>query len=945
MDEMSQKGKKGFRARVVLVVALAFLACMLNASFVFGQDASSTVSATETLDGTANNAYIDFNGSNLIEDVQNIVNTSKTNYGWLIASPDSEDKGSSQQYQEFRSKEASQSAQRPKLTIVYTVVNQQAAIKSGSSCEEDLLGDTTNYSPNATDIYDGDANFFQDLLCFTDGDGDGFGSGDMMRVKGGDGCGMNLGGASMGYIDVHDNVAKTNGDWDWTKIGRSISQVITDLAVFDIDFGYDQYDDDDKYFQDLLCFDDADGDGYGAGSAKRVKGGNSCDEDLEGGSMDYIAVHDNIAKTDGAWDWSKIGQTVSQVSTSLDSGWGIDFSYDIYDDDDSYFQDLVCFTDADGDGRKGGSAVSTRSGGSCGEDLKGVSRAFLFAGQGVNAGASCASNCDKYDDPSVNPNAASLYEDTICFVDEDGDGFGGGTAVAVASGAGGCGAGANYVAVGEDIDVGDACASGCDIFDDPDLYGTDEGFTPGAYQYLECYTDADGDNYSKIISDPGTTNLVGHWKLEEVPGSCAAGHTDNGDGTCTFQYSIASSADDWLLTDGPSGSNYQQTATEDFRLYKNHLYHTNALARWDTSDIPESATVNSATLTVQIQFFHNQDASRKIIFDWHDWGTGDPTSADFVDDDTLTNALDGPAMDTLVAGQKVFTLTNAGTFVSKTGMTHLRGQLTGSHTGEFSIYMASFGNAAGSPKLTVTYTLDKTVTDSSGKGNTGTIINCNDNIKNYGETGVDCGGSCAVCINRNCKNVYDSGSTTDGVYSINPSGSNAFSVYCDMTSHVGGWTLVATHGTANSVEFASDYGSDLTNPTVNGENLFKGTWADLDFTTAWVQLDNYNDNFYFEGWNTDTLRNELGTIMVTRRTAQSQTQPDCRHFLGSLGNPSSGGTVVSKCGNYVESQTGPISDPAGTGGWCYWNVPQSNYKGSGHCGGGYSPRKGRIWVR
>jgi len=721
--EISQKGKKELRARVVLVVALVFLAYMLNASLVFGQDVSETVSANITLDGTADGT-VEFIDDTLVNDIQEIVNGSKTNYGWLMASPTSEDLGTSYQYQEFRSREGSPIAQRPKLIVNYTLTNTVAAIKSGSSCEADLFGDTTNYSPNATDIYDGDANFFQDLLCFTDGDGDGFGSGDMMRVKGGDGCGMNLGGASMGYIDVHDNVAKTNGDWDWTKIGRSISQVITDLAVFDIDFGYDQYDDDDKYFQDLLCFDDADGDGYGAGSAKRVKGGNSCDEDLKGGSMDYIAVHDNIAKTDGAWDWSKIGQTVSQVSTSLDSGWGIDFSYDIYDDDDSYFQDLVCFTDADGDGRKGGSAVSTRSGGSCGEDLKGVSRAFLFAGQGVNAGASCASNCDKYDDPSVNPNAASLYEDTICFVDEDGDGFGGGTAVAVASGAGGCGAGANYVAVGEDIDVGDACASGCDIFDDPDLYGTDEGFTPGAYQYLECYTDADGDNYSKIISDPGTTNLVGHWKLEEVPGSCAAGHTDNGDGTCTFQYSIASSADDWLLTDGPSGSNYQQTATEDFRLYKNHLYHTNALARWDTSDIPESATVNSATLTVQIQYFHNQD-SRKIIFDWHDWGTGDPTSADFVDANyyninEYNNALDGPAMTTLVAGswsnpvQKVFTLALAGTFVSKTGMTHLRGQLTGSHTGEFSIYMTDFGDAQGGPKLTVTYTPDKTAIDSSG---------------------------------------------------------------------------------------------------------------------------------------------------------------------------------------------------------------------------------------
>ena len=57
----------------------------------------------------------------------------------------------------------------------------------------------------------------------------------MQRTKGGDSCGMNLGGASMGYIDVHDNVAKTDaGFWDWSKIGRSITQVATDLEEWDM---------------------------------------------------------------------------------------------------------------------------------------------------------------------------------------------------------------------------------------------------------------------------------------------------------------------------------------------------------------------------------------------------------------------------------------------------------------------------------------------------------------------------------------------------------------------------------------------------------------------------------------------------------------------------------------------------------------------------------------
>ena len=39
-----------------------------------------------------------------------------------------------------------------------------------------------------------------------------------------------------------------------------------------------------------------------------------------------------------------------------------------------------------------------------------------------------------------------------------------------------------------------------------------------------------------------------------------------------------------------------------------------------------------------------------------------------------------------------------------------------------------------------------------------------------------------------CKDLYDQGSRSDGVYSINPDGGEAFDVYCDMTN--GGWTII-----------------------------------------------------------------------------------------------------------------------------------------------------------
>ena len=42
-------------------------------------------------------------------------------------------------------------------------------------------------------------------------------------------------------------------------------------------------------------------------------------------------------------------------------------------------------------------------------------------------------------------------------------------------------------------------------------------------------------------------------------------------------------------------------------------------------------------------------------------------------------------------------------------------------------------------------------------------------------------------------------------------------------------------------------GTDLTDPAANSDNMFQRDWAELGFTTVWLQLSNYNNNFYFEG--------------------------------------------------------------------------------------------------
>ena len=83
-------------------------------------------------------------------------------------------------------------------------------------------------------------------------------------------------------------------------------------------------------------------------------------------------------------------------------------------------------------------------------------------------------------------------------------------------------------------------------------------------------------------------------------------------------------------------------------------------------------------------------------------------------------------------------------------------------------------------------------TTKCGDGKKGGAEECDDGNANESD---GCSSACKVTSASSCKIIRASGVTKSGVYLIDPDGAGAvkaFKTYCDMTSHGGGWTLIAS---------------------------------------------------------------------------------------------------------------------------------------------------------
>ncbi|NUJ97795.1 hypothetical protein HGA92_03360 [Candidatus Gracilibacteria bacterium] len=127
----------------------------------------------------------------------------------------------------------------------------------------------------------------------------------------------------------------------------------------------------------------------------------------------------------------------------------------------------------------------------------------------------------------------------------------------------------------------------------------------------------------------------------------------------------------------------------------------------------------------------------------------------------------------------------------------------------------------------------------------------------------------------NCKRIKElKGASQDGVYSISPTGTGTFDVYCDMVTDGGGWTLIGykTSGqsTWNRINTLIDGKKSYSNTKINiVGGLIRGNY--LRVRTS-VGKDKLLSNSFVNDWwyywdNTDILPNRVITTSSSNRTA------------------------------------------------------------------------------
>jgi arylsulfatase A-like enzyme len=180
----------------------------------------------------------------------------------------------------------------------------------------------------------------------------------------------------------------------------------------------------------------------------------------------------------------------------------------------------------------------------------------------------------------------------------------------------------------------------------------------------------------------------------------------------TATFPITASLDDQFVAKNSSGyppsnaafyNSWEHTVWAERSLHPGGNYEiVNGLLRFNTSNLPDDATITGARLQVDIVFMESANGL-SLTGDWFNWD-GSNAEADY-SAMAQTGAIAPIEIGYFVSGPKSFDLLNASTNISKTGTSSLRLHIDGGPpTGMNYVKLASWNHdTAAEPKLVVTY--------------------------------------------------------------------------------------------------------------------------------------------------------------------------------------------------------------------------------------------------
>lgn len=260
---------------------------------------------------------------------------------------------------------------------------------------------------------------------------------------------------------------------------------------------------------------------------------------------------------------------------------------------------------------------------------------------------------------------------------------------------------------------------------------------------------------------------------------------------------------------------------------KPEYYTMNGFMSWDTSSLPDSASVNSATLKFYASSKDNPE-SRSLTADWYSaW----PIDCNDFSDSAQTTAIGGLPLANIPTGSSdtIVGLSGSAAGVSRTGRTGLRTHISGGQpAGWSSLSIWQLGNASniGTPQLNVTYTLSNgspsisSVTDSPdpvAAGATTTFtVGWSDPDGGDSVRGLICKTNAVTSTGLCAEGAWAAGnysttspSTVPFITSSNAAGTNTYYAFaCDISgacsSALSGTFTVTVPNTAPSISSAAD---------------------------------------------------------------------------------------------------------------------------------------------